>query len=364
MSKILSSKSCTDPTLDMKIDPKMQGAILNGLYNLSAPIQFSCSTGNCRWDEFTTLAVTSTCKDVTGGTRVQCAREESGDIKCNYTTPAGFFIQGTRPEIPRHGWLTEYNSSARYESSNNSSLVNFALAKMKKPFTLENPDITECEMHWCARIVQNVTVVNGTFSPGIIKDFPLDKIVNPFDPAWWTTYNIANATASFPGNRTFSVSPTDNSAAREFLSGIFSSSIKDSFGLALFNSTNFAETAAMISTSMTYALGQAPSGTQVNGHVISTEQYIQVNWPWIILPLGEVVMGVALLVCTSIHTWRRGIRAWKSSSIIPVLTTMDGWDSRDLRATAWRDLEKRSKHMYGLFGLSEENVPVFKRTDA
>ncbi|KAH6643265.1 hypothetical protein BKA67DRAFT_587280 [Truncatella angustata] len=34
------------------IGPKMQGAILNGWFNLSSLVQFTCTTGNCQWDVF------------------------------------------------------------------------------------------------------------------------------------------------------------------------------------------------------------------------------------------------------------------------------------------------------------------------
>ena len=181
---------------------------------------------------------------------------------------------------------------------------------------------------------------------------------------WWNTFNFTNETTSFPGNRTFSISPTDNSAIMAFLGNIFSSNINDPFGLALFNSTNFTETVALIGKSMTYALGQSPSGIQVNGQIISTEQYIQIHWLWIVLPLAEIVMGIALLISTLVHTWRKGVVAWKSSGIVPMLTVMDGWNSEELKAASWRDIQGRSQHMRGMLVTSREDVQFFKRTNA
>jgi hypothetical protein len=219
-------------------------------------------------------------------------------------------------------------------------------------------------MHWCARIFRNVTVLNGTFSLGVTKDIPLVGIDNVFNDRWWNTFNVTNETTSFPGNKTFSISPTDNSAIMVFLSNIFSSNINDPFGLALFNSTNLTETVALIGKSMTYALGQSPSGDQVNGQIISTEQYIQIHWLWIVLPLAEIVMGIAFLLCTLVHTWRKGVVAWKSSGIVPMFTAMDGWDSKELRATSWRDIQERSERMRGMLVTSREDVQTFRRTHA
>jgi hypothetical protein len=57
----------------------------------------------------------------------------------------------------------------------------------------------------------------------------------------------------------------DNENAMAFLIKTFSSATNNPFGLALFNSSIFTESVAMISMSMTSALGQAPSGTKVHG---------------------------------------------------------------------------------------------------
>jgi hypothetical protein len=114
---------------------------------------------------------------------------------------------------------------------------------------------------------------------------------------------------------------------------------------------------------MTYALGQGRSGIKVDGHVITTEQYVVVNWLWIILPLAEVVMAIVLLVCTLIHTWRSGVTSWKASGIVPMLTAMEGWDNHDLRATSGRETEKRSKHMRGILVPNEDGVQHFRQVD-
>jgi hypothetical protein len=109
---------------------------------------------------------------------------------------------------------------------------------------------------------------------------------------------------------------------------------------------------------MTYAIGQAQSGKEVHGQFISTEQYIQVNWPWIILPLLEVVMAVALLICTLVHTQRKGVLSWKSSAIVPMMTAMEGWDDKELQATSLRDIEKRPEHMRGQMEANESDALI------
>ena len=164
-------------------------------------------------------------------------------------------------------------------------------------------------MRWSARNFRNATVLNGTFFPSVYEDIPLVGVNNVFYKQWWNTFNVINDTTSFTGNRTFSISPTDNSAIVDFLKPVFSFNINDPFGTALFNFTNFTETAALIGKSTTYAFGQSPSGIEVNGQIICTKQDIQIHWPWIALPLAEIGMGIALLLFTLVHTWREGVIA-------------------------------------------------------
>ena len=344
--------------------PKMQGAIMNGLYNISAPFHFTCSTGNCQWDAFSTLAVTSTCRNVTSESEIVCERLARGAKSCNYTTPLGLRIESSYVTSSGGGNIVNFNLTAldmptfggRFSSNEdngpNDTLATFAIANMRTPFSLEKPDVTECTMRWCARIMHNLRVENGIMTPGESEDVELSGIRTPFDSPGgsnrlWITFNVSDAYQGFLGNRSFSISARDDREIKTYLHSLFTSQKSDPLYLPILNSTNLTETVAMISSSMTYAFGQSPSGTEVPGQAIASEQYISVKWPWLSLPLIEVIMGIAFLVCTLVYTRQRGVIAWKSSGIVPLVTTMDGWDSRELRATSWRDMEKRSKSMHG-----------------
>ncbi|KAI4925968.1 uncharacterized protein J4E92_006705 [Alternaria infectoria] len=235
---------------------------------------------------------------------------------------------------------------------------------MVSPFSMDNPDLTECDMRWVGRHVRNMNVVNGTFNPGIIQDYELYGIANPFNPDYWVSFNVSNETTTFSGNTTFSVGPVDNEGMMTFLSGIFSSTIKDAYGLALQNSTNLTQTVQAISTSLTYAFGQGPSSINLPGRTITTEQYIKVHWAWISVPVVEVIMGIAFFVATLVHTWRRGVVAWKSSAIVPLFTHMEGWHPEESRMGSAREVEKRAKEMRGLLERDEDGGQRFRRMDA
>lgn len=363
-----------DMSLASTMGPKMQGAILNGLFNLSSPINVTCPTGSCQWPEFSTLAVTSACQNVTSEAQVNC-NKIGGTTLCNYTTPAGFLLRGSKRTSSGGGSQTSYfNTTARVplkpniKEPPNSTILKIAMANMQKPFDLTSPELMECELRWCARVTQNLTVTNGTFGPGISKDIELTGVLSDLNQMAgrgqlrWYNFEIDDNETSFPGNRTFSIHSIDFLGIRSFLSYVFTADRDGPFFLPLMESSDRARTVASIAESMTYALGQSPSAVKSAGQTIHSEQYILVHWPWIILPLSEVVMTLAFMVCTLIHTHRMGVTVWKSSSIVPLLTVMVGWDNRELGATSLRDFDKRSKHMKGQLVPNSGSVQGLHRT--
>jgi hypothetical protein len=351
------------------MDPKIQGAILNGLYNLSAPVQVECQTGNCHWDDFTTLAVASNCTNVTSTSQIVCGRIHAG-LACNYTTPAGFFIKSSRATSSGGAKGTWFNSTARVHSSKssqgagfNNSIISFAAANMIGQYDMEHPDITECNMRWVGRHVRNMTVVNGTFNPGIIQDHELSGIPKSYgEEVQWASYG-SNETTTLPGNTTSSINASDNQNIKNFLSNIFSSSLRDAYGLALYNSTNLTQTVDAISTSMTYAFNTGISSIRLPGRAITTEQYIKVHWAWISVPVVEVIMGIAFFVATLVYTWSRGVVAWKSSAAVPLFTHIDGWRTEESRMGSAREVQKRAKEMRGLLERDEDGGQRFRRID-
>lgn len=346
--------------LDVRMDPKIQGAILNGLYNLSAPVQIECQTSNCQWDLYTTLAVTSRCENVTSATTINCAN--AGQLySCDYNTPGGFLVQSRVFSSSASGSATRFNSTA-ITPLRDDVLVIFAAVNMLEPYSLEAPDVTECEMRWVAQSVQNTTVTNGTFHPGITQNYELQFLEDATNGAdYMLKFGVSDESTTFPGNSTFSIFWPDHYEIQRFLKELFSSSITDPFGIALQNSTNLSQTVAMISDSMTYAMGQSPSGIKLPGQAITTEQYIRVNWGWIGLSIGEVSMGIAFFITTLIHTWRRKIATWKSSAMILLLTEMEGWHPGDIRMGSAREIEKRANEMRGLLESSESGGQRFRR---
>lgn len=265
------------------MDPKMQGAIVNGLFNLSAPVQASCPTGDYRWKEYTTFGIASKCTNVTMAPNVTCKNPDPRSTRCDYTTPGGYVTGYGRSTSSDGGSVMNFNATARTASAaictelDNGAIITSALAKFL------DYSANECSMRWAARTFSNTTVVNGIFYPGSSRYHELIG-TNPSQDARtirvWNIFQVPNgslATSPSGTNSTFSTSPTDNGQIKSFLRTIFEPMIKEPSGLALLNSTNMTDTLNMVSTSMTYSMVCSPS-EQVAGDSITSEQFIHVHW--------------------------------------------------------------------------------------
>jgi len=68
------------------LDATVAGYILNGIYDIETPPVAQCTGKSCRWPTYRTMAVCSSCRDVTLDTKTQCEIVTRAR-KCTYTTP-------------------------------------------------------------------------------------------------------------------------------------------------------------------------------------------------------------------------------------------------------------------------------------
>lgn len=256
----------------------------------------------------------------------------------------------------------------------NSTLARFALANLHGNFNMSNPDMLECDIRLCARVTRNLTVTNGTFDAGISNDIEVVGVPGLYEAGLvggarhWYTFNISGDHPNFPGNSSFSYHMIDIVGVKNFLYDIFTSQRTGGgdgspYYWPLVNSSDHVKTVAAISQGMSYAIAQAPSGEILEGEAFVSELYIRVQWLWIILPLAEVLMSIALLACTLGYTQHKGVPAWKISGIVPLLTVMMGWDSTELSGASAREIRKRSQYMRGQLVTKHPDIQVFRRAD-
>lgn len=204
--------------------PKMEGAILAGLFNLTLTPDFRCDDPRCTWNSFTTLAVTSSCQNVTENTKIQCMSVTRGappKFWCNYTTPAGHMIYAESGGRLQSGFFDTYFNTTAFQMAPpilpwpavdkrviNSTILRLAIANMQGDFSMKNPEFMECDIRWCARTLPNLTVENGKLDAGPFEDPELNGTLGEHEniEGWarWHTFNISNEYyPDFAGNRTF-----------------------------------------------------------------------------------------------------------------------------------------------------------------
>ncbi|KAL4810344.1 hypothetical protein BDV18DRAFT_156711 [Aspergillus unguis] len=99
------------------------------------------------------------------------------------------------------------------------------------------------------------------------------------------------------------------------------------------------------------------SNTTVDGTVYRAEVYVKVNWPWIVLPIVLMVLGVVFLLCTMLVNKKRGLKLWKTS-LLAVL--FHGLEDPRLGDDAREEVEDR----HGTVSLMEKTADVKVRLKA
>lgn len=332
---------------------------MSGIFTLDYPVQLGCVSGTCAWPRFSTLGVTSSCKNVTNGTTVSGSR----DSFYEYKSPSGFYMD----EIFLHNSSSQLDH-LRNLTSPTASIVKMAIANIKSPFSRHHPDVSECEVRWCAKIFNNVTVTNGTLSAGHIDEVPLRF-------AELNTTDVKHPVVRFKGmtddlqlaSRTFEINTSDWLLTVAYLAGLFSSIASDDVSSIMRTAIDISPSVtgmlANISTSMTYAIGNNPSGSKVIGKVITEEQFIRVSWYWIILPVAEILMGLAFLGATILYTQRKGITTWKSSPVFPFFTRLEGWEDSSLSVASLKEIEMQSGKMWGVLRPGQGGTISYSRLD-
>ena len=92
--------------------------------------------------------------------------------------------------------------------------------------------------------------------------------------------------------------------------------------------------------------GDNANRTVLKGEAHFNENYIEVRWPWLIVPLLETLLACILLVATIVVTWNEVI--FKTSLAALLVHGLDGWSEVETDVSApetAEKLEKMTKHM-------------------
>ena len=379
-------------------DTAIRGAVIAGIYALKSPLDFTCSTGNCTWPRFSSLAICSQCRNTTLQTEKKCAEEgvASGGTKscrtrCNYTLPGGtsisayseidFFDRGCNPasfvnvSTADHG-VTAINSTAEslWHFGPNLTIPTVGLAKVSTlRFTRPPPmpqgdivqssfDTTQCSLVWCAKTHTAVTSLNSTLSPGSTTTAPLVNVPNGgFSETFTTALDPAEVLAS----ETFTIETSPWSDVAAYIAAVFTGAVLFDHQVysdqrdplqAVWQHGNVSAVFENIAAAMSNQIRLGPNATQVAGVAWRSEAYYSARWEWLALPATFSLMGLLFMVLAIHQSTRYQAQAWKSSSLALLFATLHGWDTATTRVKTPHDLTRAAQKMRG--GLTDKSEPL------
>lgn len=345
-------------SLNKNVDMAIQGAVMNGLYTLDSPINFTCTTANCTWPSFYTVGVCSSCTNVTDQMETTCTKNPShGGQRCNHTLPSGFKLASGYSSSSGGTHSVRLNATAEAGSTGfNTNITDWLvlagiIRNENGAGNYTRPEAFECGLSWCAKRYSAVNVSSGEIETPDIKSWPLqspDKFYTE-DGVWLNPFTVLDNASDFDGpNRTFTVNANDHNTLSDWLADTyFKTSNQDAVARALWLQTNMSQTFANIATSMTNKIREGHNSTLVYGTAFREETYIHVAWAWLVLPAVVVLMGVVLLAASMVLSRGDKEGLWKNSILATLSTRMTGSQNEALKVGKWSQMSDQAKTMRG-----------------
>ncbi|KAJ4326309.1 hypothetical protein N0V84_003175 [Fusarium piperis] len=311
-------------------DPKMQAAILQGLYDISTFARFSC-TGSCAWNQsVVSLGFKSQCKNVTQVTldTQRCTGSRESEFNCSMTTPGGLGVVS-------HSHNTEYattfylNATAvvkdQFDSGpgNNSEFARLVVyrASSDHNFASFNHNITECSISLAAYEYSEAKSNGTTFNFEKTREIDLGK--SPWKLANSSVFAINESKSE--GIPRLEISKPDLRALQNFFesSTIVTEWTEGSRGNeniavspALGGTANVTRLMDKMATSMTDYLRSGPNSQTATGQRVEIVTYVTIRWMWFIGP-GAIELAALLFAIMTMASNRKSRRVplWKSSAL-------------------------------------------------
>ena len=374
--KTLVATNSTTPVrwcYDDQLNSLHQGAVYGGILgNQPRNITLSCPTGNCTWQQYSTLAVCSQCLDLS-----DLVHNEEDNCEGGCSLPNGLRVDILQSSYyPQWAFPGPANFSADLEPIRlhdvGYAILNFTLLSISnRTFddVLDHPRIypsaLECALYWCintynasveSSITNEVWISSShkwseqpsmsTNATGGAESYSGDEyVVMPQE----TTDEIVTS-IPLPGEYSgpFNISTLQNMTTTPFYvfmeaSEQMSHWIRSIFTLSnnvtwdgFFNRNDGSyrrgtlpvatDIFSNIASGLTTLVRQHPINEYmcdntgigiavVNGSTWANDTYLHVRWEWLILPSCLVALTFLFLTLTMVQTRRNDIAIWKTSTL-------------------------------------------------
>jgi hypothetical protein len=348
----------------------MRAAIFTGMYTEGTNVSPSCSTGNCTWPEYSSLAVCGTCNDITERIKIRRTTwdEEGYSVpyeSCEMSLPNGVTLNYTNMLSP---WYTL--------NFTQDTVVTPALAALQSTImsfttlfsrTLEGPrcgdpdadtEAVECSIYWCVQ-TYSTSITNSKLREHAHNPRSMLSLSDQTNALFYSLYlneSLANYTvlatvpASLQNFMRYGIMQSGNFSYDNYDSSsdmirLLRAAASDS------GAKGIAKSIATLTRSMTTSVRTAPSypeqGPPVIGSLQQEIRFIHVRWPWLILQVGLDVLAIVFLLGVIVQTWRTGTEVWKSSQRAMIFRGLSTRDLMDVETTGRLvDMQQTAKHVY------------------
>ncbi|KAL8785501.1 MAG: hypothetical protein Q9213_003327 [Squamulea squamosa] len=318
-SRVYAARSDEGLPLPSVVDLSMKAGIYNGVFdikdNADSAISHTCSTGDCSWQNFTSLAICSQCIDITSHVEKECP-----DGKCHLLyIPNGPMLSGLGGQINN----TITNISSELEGIE-PSVLRFTSLLSKKVADPNDAFAVECSLFYC------IGKYAASVSDGVAHQTLLASWRNDSAHLDTKTDLILNPPASFSnesnGSEPFKITHLAAVALNSFMSTTFTGSggINNSGSAfssdviqALYDTSNLTKRIENLATSMTNSIrGQNDNVSgPAYGIAWTSETYVHVRWAWLAFPATLILLASCFLLGVVLETSYRDVLVWKSSNI-------------------------------------------------
>jgi hypothetical protein len=352
-----------------------------------------CGTGNCTWEAYETLSVCSTCQDLSSQLkRTHIDADQYVGATDHYTLPNGFSLLGRPRNSDRTSILnitaTLNTEDAKHERTWDSIAFQNKGSKLLNVFGIgpspgkipKEPDANdtkngmaeffgppvayECLLQFCVRNMHAV-FINGTLKETVISTWtdqnqpPPDTVRVPRPPI--TLRPPGSSTAFVVESRGLVVTQSwlrqllINNATKATLSAeyireslpTFTSDIAQSFFLAMNTSTTgFPDLIDKLAQSLSLSLRDIPyQPAPVVGRAFTIGNHAVVIWPWLVLPIIELIGSLVFLVAVMLETNKAGLVPWTNN---PLAYFFHGFDERPFHGDVCKSQRAMEQEARGL----------------
>lgn len=326
----------------------MKAAVYNGLFaeaNPLSPLTVVCETGNCTWPVVNTLAVCTTCLDVTSMMSRYCANglPQDGNVSaCGWQLPNGAMLNTSTDVFSMTSFLPSPYGLQPYTTI--LELFFMGTEAQSGPPLNYNPWARQCTLEYCVQTLKTA-VVDGKLSQNVTNitmnsttvdisstkgELPV-SITSPNGSSLFVSEAAALGIQSW-----FSTLFTNGSASRNDSTGIvkdqsvvvnltvgissgttyFDTDIVQTFYWDYYEYTNGLDKAMSdLATAMTVAFRSFKGVNNIAGTAFGTEVHLRVRWSWIVVPVLIVVCTLIFLALVTFNAHRHKVPLWKSNAL-------------------------------------------------